>query len=120
MLKIHEFSAPSGELRAVCLRFEQGALEIVAEGDARPLPTEALAAVFARFGAPFDSDARISEIARLDLGNGEAVRHVRHLAGYDVIARDYLVHDTPQRDSLCVLAATASAALLHLARVSAQ
>jgi hypothetical protein len=120
MLKIHEFSAPSGELCAVCLRVEHGALEIVAEGEARSLPSEALAAVFARFGAPFDTNARISEIARLDLENGQAVRHVRHLAGYDVIARDYLVHDTPPRESLCIWAATASAALLHLARVSSR
>jgi hypothetical protein len=118
MLKIHEFSLPSGDLSAVCLRAYAGMLEIVAEGEAWPLPVGALAAVFARFGAPFDADARISEIARLDLESGEAVRHVRHLAGYDVIARDYLVHDRPKRESLCVLSATVSAALLHLGRVS--
>ena len=118
MLKIHEYSSAMGELSAVCLRVEGGALEIVAEGEAWPLPVGALGAVFARYGAPFDATARISEIARLDLESGEAVRHVRHLAGYDVIARDYLVHDSHQRESLCMLSATASAALLHLGRAS--
>jgi hypothetical protein len=118
MLKIHEFSAPTGELRAVHLRVEADALEIVAAGEAWPLSAAALAAVFARYGAPFDAEARIVEVARLELASGETVRHVRHLAGYDVIARDYLVHHRPQSRPSCVLAATATAALLHLGRAS--
>jgi hypothetical protein len=120
MFKIHEFSAASGELSAVCLRVEHGVLEIVAEGEAWALPAQALGAVFARYGAPFDGSARIGEVARLELSEGEALRHVRHLAGYDVIARDYLVHESPEREALCVLAATASAALLHLGQAASR
>ena len=118
MLKIHESSAPAGELSPVFLRVSDGALEIVTDGRALPLPPGALGAVLARFGAPFDAAARISEVARLDLGTHETLRHVRHLAGYDVIGRDYLVYERPEGEALCALAATISAALLHLGRAA--
>jgi hypothetical protein len=49
------------------------------------------------------------------------LRHVRHLAGYDVIARDYLVHDRGDgTEPLCAMATRVAAALAHLARVRAQ
>jgi hypothetical protein len=44
---------------------------------------------------------------------------VRHLAGYDVIGRDYIVYEEPQSEALCALAATVAAALLHLGRAAA-
>ena len=55
-------------------------------------------------------------IATLRLAEGESLRHLRHLAGYDVIARDYLVYEHPNGEALCALAATVAAALLHLGR----
>jgi hypothetical protein len=118
MLKIHEFSVSNGELSQVGLRVLDGALEIVADGRSWPLPSGALGAVLTRFGAPFDVDARISEVARLELGTNETLRHVRHLAGYDVVARDYLVYERSANEAWCALAATVSAALLHLGRAS--
>jgi hypothetical protein len=118
MFKIHEFSSATGELCSVCLRVREGRLEITADGSSWSVPAGALRAVLARFGAPFDADARISEIARLDLGEHETLRHVRHLAGYDVIARDYLVYESSESEVLCALAATVSAALLHLGRAT--
>jgi hypothetical protein len=121
VFKIHEFSSTAGDLSPVCLQIRDGALEIVADGSSWPLPPGALRAVLARFGAPFDADARISEIARFELGANElreTLRHVRHLAGYDVIARDYLVYESANNEALCALAATVSAALLHLARAA--
>ena len=118
MFKIHEFSSPAGELSSVSLRVRDGALEIVTSDGAWPLPQGALRAVLARFGAPFDAHARISEVAHLILPDGEVVRHVRHLAGYDVIARDYIVYESSEHDPACALAATVSAALLHLGRVA--
>lgn len=120
MFKIHESSSAAGQLSPVCLRIRAGALEIVSDGGSWPLPPGALGAVLARFGAPFDADARVSEVARLELGsNGvrETLRHVRHLARYEVIARDYIVYERPDGE-LCALATTVSAALLHLARAS--
>ena len=118
MFKIHEFSAASGELSAVYLRVDATQLAIVSDDGAWLLPQGALRAVLARFGAPFDAEARIWTIASLDLPDGAVLRHVRHLAGYDVIARDYIVHEAPPEEPLCALAATVAAALLHLGKAS--
>ena len=118
MFKIHEFSSASGELSAVYLRVEAGQLQIVSDDGAWPLPQGALHAILARFGAPFDAEARISVIASLDLPGGEVLRHVRHLAGYDVIARDYIVYEAPPNEALCALSATVAAALLHLGKAT--
>ncbi len=118
MFKIHEFSSASGELSAVYLRVEAGQLQIVSDDGAWSLPQGALHAILARFGAPFDAEARISVIASLDLPGGEVLRHVRHLAGYDVIARDYIVYEAPPNEALCALSATVAAALLHLGKAT--
>ena len=120
MFKIHEFSSAEGRLSSVYLRVEKELLEIVSDDGAWPLPQGALRAVLARFGAPFDGDARISTIASLDLADGTVLRHVRHLAGYDVIARDYIVYEEPPNGALCALAATVAAALLHLGRAGSR
>ena len=66
--------------------------------DASALPARALEAVMARYGAPFDPEAAIAVAGTLDLGDGRRLLHVRHLAGYDVIARDYLVYEVVARD----------------------
>ena len=116
MLRIHEFSSEGGELSSVHLRHTGDQLEIVTDDGAWALPPGALPAVLTRFGAPFDEHARSSLIASLPLGEGESLRHVRHLAGYDVIARDYLVYERADGEALCALAATVAAALLHLGR----
>jgi hypothetical protein len=124
MFKIHEFSSAQGQLSSVYLRVVEEQLEIVSEDGAWRLPQGALRAVLARFGAPFDDDARISTIASLDVPSGAVLRHVRHLAGYDVIARDYIVYEEPEpepeTEALCALAATVAAALLHLGRAGAR
>ena len=116
MLRIHEFSSATGELSSVYLRVVDEVLAIVSDEGEWPLPSGALDAVLTRYGAPFDEQARSSAIASLSLREGECLRHVRHLAGYDVIARDYLVYERPNREALCALAATVAAALLHLGR----
>lgn len=118
MFRIHEFSSASGELSEVALRIGHGQLEIVVDGQAWPLPAGALGAVLTRYGAPFDAAARIAPVASFALGEGEVLRHVRHLAGYDVIARDYLVYERPDNEALCALAASVAAALLHLGRAN--
>ncbi len=120
MLKIHETTAISGELVPIFLRLHGGVLEIVADVGALALPTGAVDAVMKRFGAPLDSDAPVARIGRLDLGNGRALFHVRHLAKYDVIARDYLVYEGAGAEPLCALATTVAGALFHLARAGAR
>ena len=119
MFKIHEFSSATGELSAVYLQVVGEQLEIISADGAWPLPEAAVRAVLARFGAPFDGSARIATVAHLALPSGAELSHVRHLAGYDVIARDYIVYQpsqTPAEGALCTLATTVAAALLHLGR----
>lgn len=118
MFKIHEFSSATGELSAVYLRATAEHVEIVSDEGAWLLPQGALRAVVARFGAPFDAEADAWTVATLELPNGEVLRHVRHLAGYDVIARDYIVYEAPSEPTLCALSATVAAALLHLGKAA--
>jgi hypothetical protein len=119
MLKIHEITTASGALSAVFLRLEDGVLVLGGDHEAFVLPHGALEAVMARFGAPLDPSSRVVSVAMLELGSGRALRHVRHLARYDVIARDYLVYEAADREPLCALATTVAGALDHLGRAGA-
>src|SRR5205814_6502609 len=83
---------PSGELAGVHLRCDAQGLRLVSDDGELELPAGALRAVMLRYGAPFDAHAMSQSQAVLALGAGASLRHVRHLAGYDVIARDYLVY----------------------------
>jgi hypothetical protein len=114
MLKIHEFILPSGELSSVYLRREGEALWLDGEDGELRLPAGALPAVMLRYGSPFDSEAAAELHGVLELGEGAELRHVRHLAGYDVIARDYLVYTAPELESLCAMATNIAGALRHL------
>lgn len=120
MLKIHELTSATGALEGVFLRVAaHGAtLEIVEPDGVLPLPDGVLDKVMQRYGAPFDPDARIDVIGELALGDDRRLRQVRHLAGYDVIARDYLVLDVAGEESLCALGTTVTGALQFLARAA--
>ncbi|MBS2016214.1 MAG: hypothetical protein JST00_25250 [Deltaproteobacteria bacterium] len=118
MLKIHETTRADGTLGEIFLSHHEGALAIVIEGEALALPEGAIEAVMAKFGAPLEPGERLGEIAALDLGEGRRVRHVRHLARYDVIARDWLVLEQPGHEALCAMATTVAGALEHLARAA--
>lgn len=115
VLKIREFTDATGALAAIFLRCTDGALELVADNDVVALPRKALDAVMVRYGVSFDDEAAIAVVGTLTLGPGRTLRHVRHLAGYDVIARDYLVYDAPDAQSLCALSTTVARGLEHLA-----
>jgi hypothetical protein len=119
VLKIHEQTDADGRLSGVYLRVPDGApgaFELVDRDGASSLPIEALDKVLARYGAPFDAAAEITLIAELELGGARRLRHVRHLAGYDVVPRDYLVLDTGVGEPLCAMGAQVAGALMHLAR----
>jgi hypothetical protein len=118
MLKIHETTTPAGELSSVHLFFDAGALMLRAEGSEYVLPDGALEATLARFGKPLDPEQPLVRVAELELGSGLRLAHVRHLARYDVIARDYLVLEIAGSERVCALAATVAAALLHLGRAA--
>jgi hypothetical protein len=121
VLKIHETILPSGDTRAVQLILSPGAnVALVAGDETLALPEGAFAAVMRRFGGALEPGESLVAVASLDLGYGEVLRHVRHLARYDVIARDYLVYERrDEAEALCALATTVAGALEHLARARA-
>jgi len=118
MLKIHETTKPDGELAPIFLVLEDGVLAITSDEGTFALPEGALDAVMTRFGGPLEPSEQLMPVATLDLGSGKALRHVRHLARYDVIARDYIVYETPDREPVCALATTLAGALGHLGRAA--
>jgi hypothetical protein len=118
LLKIHETTTEAGTLRGAFLRASGGVLAIVTDEGTFALPDGALGAVMARFGAPVDSASKVAAVAMLDLGDGRMLHHVRHLAKYDVIARDYLVYHAVGMEPLCALATTVAGALDHLGRAA--
>jgi hypothetical protein len=120
-MKIHEITDQQGEYSGVHLRIVgDGVLEIADAQGALLVPPGALEKVLERYGAPFDSEAPIAVVAELELGGGRRLRQVRHLAGYDVVPRDYLVLDRGEGEPLCCFGATVAAALQHLARAAAR
>ena len=120
MLKVHETTTASGALSAVFLTCEHGVLRIAAADGTFALPEGALDAVMERFGAPLDPTSELGHVGDLELGDAGTLRHVRHLARYDVIARDYLVYERAGREPLCALATTVAGALDHLGRACAR
>jgi hypothetical protein len=113
-LKIHEFILPSGELGSVLLRRDGEHLLLAADDGELLLPPGALRAVMLRYGAPFDADAMSQSQGTLQLAEGASLQHVRHLAGYDVIARDYLVYAEPGLEAVCAMATNVAGALRYL------
>jgi hypothetical protein len=118
VLKIHETVSSAGDVTAVFLRRAAGVLELVDDGGALALPPQAVGAVMRRFGAPLDLTEPLTVVASLELEGGNVLRHVRHRARYDVIARDYLVLEAPDREPLCGLATAVAGALAHLGRAA--
>jgi hypothetical protein len=118
-MKVHETTRADGSLAPVHLRIVDG--ELVLEGDdgAVVLPEGTLARVMLRYGAPLEEGTKLADVDALELGGGMRIRHVRHLARFDVIAKDWLVYEAEGAEPLCALAATVAGALGHLARVAA-
>lgn len=125
-MKIHEWTRVDGTLARVVLRCDDDGLhlEVDEEEEKGPeslsLPPQALEAVMSRFGLPLEPGEHLSPVAELDLGDGRRLRHARHLARHDVIAKDYLVYEAPLREPSCALATTVAGALVHLGRAAAR
>jgi len=120
VLKIHETIARSGAVAITSLDVRDGVIVLVDDEGVFPLPEGAIEAVMKRYGAPFAPEEVAPIVGEIALGEGDLLRHVRHLAGYDVIAKDYLVHLTARTEPLCALATTVAGALSHLARAASR
>ncbi len=115
MLLVHESLSAEGEAERVYLACTDGAL-VLLEGETEvELPEAVLMRVFARYGNPLEPSVRI-EGPSLSLPSGARITHMRFLARYDVIAKDYLVLERPGAEPLVELATGIVAALQHLAR----
>ena len=113
-MKIHESGIEAGFFTVHLVLSEHG-LDVVTD-QPRVLPKGALDAVMARYGAELEPSARITKVDALYLDEGSTLHHVRHLARYDVIAKDFLVYERPGEAALCALANTVSAALVYLSK----
>jgi hypothetical protein len=117
MLKIHEVSSPSGELQCVHLKLDGGELVLI-DGirDVEiELPLSLLFSVFERYGKPLADNVE-PEGAHLKLSEHASLTHFRHLARFDVIARDFLVLTREGHEALAELSVSIAGALLHLTR----
>ena len=99
----------AGDDERLCLTYE---------GQSVAVPWAVLCAVFDRFGREKAPEVSLEGAPRLDLGGGRAVVHLRHRARYDVIARDFLVLERPERPPQVELATAIAAALVHLAEAT--
>lgn len=118
-LCIDEHALHDGTLGRTLLRLEQDVLTLEVDGaPLGPLPAGSLEAVMDRFGRALADELAPAEPG-MPLGGGASLHALRHLARYDVIARDYLVLVRPGRDSVVQLATTVAGALRHLARAAA-
>ena len=116
-LLLHESIAANGEVESSWLEVADGELALGADGQpATPLPETALSAVMRRYGRPLADDAGQGSGGELGLASGARVFRLRHLARYDVIAKDYLVYEPPGEEALAELATSVSAALWFIAR----
>jgi hypothetical protein len=118
VLKVHETTTDDGALSPIFLVIDDGVLAVQSQEGTFALPEGALPAAMARYGAPLEASEPLAPVGTLDLGDGCVLRHVRHLARYDVIARDYLVYEMADREPVCALAATVAGVLVHLARAA--
>lgn len=107
----------AGHDRPIFLDVREGATVLVEGADVRPLPPGALAAVMRRYGKPLEEPVARREDS-IALGDGATLARFRHLATYDVIAKDWLLYEAPNAEPLAELATSVTAALSHLARAA--
>lgn len=93
-----------------------------------PLPPGAVEAVMKRYGKPLESASVLrGTIESLALDGALPAAHAhhegglrlvrfRHLARFDVVARDYVALVGPRAEPICELATAVTSALFHLAR----
>jgi hypothetical protein len=117
-LLLFEWTRDAGELERMWLCDEGAALELrhgSGESLQLALPANAVDIVMRRYGKPLAEDLDPTE-PEFRLQSGASLARFRHLARFDVIARDYLVYRSTETEALAALAAPIAAALRHLAK----
>ena len=109
----------AGVCEDTTLELEDGAIVVRVGGrSAASLAMSTLEQVMRRYGKPL-ADGVSPEGPALDLGGGRKLVRMRHLARYDVIAKDYLVWSAPGQEPIAELATAIAAALVHLTKAAA-
>lgn len=113
-LLIHQRTRDDGTLEDLFLSRENDALRVqIGNEEGALIPIEALVAVMRKFGRAIAEEIRLTGPS-LDLGDHGSLVLLRHLARYDVIARDFLVLRAPNEEPITELASSVTAALMHL------
>jgi len=116
---VGERTMPDGSLAPVTLAIDgDRAVLSLHNTHIGELPIEAIDVVMRRYGKPLDPSVAVPE-GGLALGEVGRLVHIRFLARYDVIARDWLVLVRPNEEPLAELAVSVVAALEHLASATA-
>lgn len=113
-LVLNESHDADGRAVRVAIFVDEGELVLDYEDREVALPFPLVEAVFERFAKPLDPTI-VPRGVRLEVGTEGRLMHLRHLARYDVVARDYVVLDRPGKEPLAELCTAIAAALVHLA-----
>lgn len=113
-LLLHERVLSDGSLEHTWIEVDEGVLYLrLDEGDRKEIPLAVLEAVMSRYGKPL-ADEIVVTGPSLAFEGERTLRLFRHLALYDVIAKDYLVYAAPGQEPVAELAASVTAALGYL------
>lgn len=118
-LLLHETFGDGDRPLAVTLTREPGRLVLSYPGGATELEAEVVVAVMARYGKELDPSVEVRGPS-LALDDAHTLVRIRHLARYDVIARDFVVLVRPDGAPLVELATSVAGALVHLAEAAAR
>jgi hypothetical protein len=114
MLKIHETYTADGTAQASYLKVEDGELCLVLPDYEVVIPSSILVRIFERYGKPLDEQVDLTGAISLTVEEGTSVHSLRHLARFDVIAKDYLVLKRTGKEPLAELSVSIYGALMHL------
>jgi hypothetical protein len=111
---LNESHDADGRAVRVSVFVDEGELVLDYEDREVVLAFPLVEAVFERFAKPLDPTI-VPRGVRLEVGARGTLSHLRHLARYDVVARDYVVLERPGKEPLAELCTAIAAALVHVA-----
>jgi hypothetical protein len=116
---IHELIGAEGQSLRVYLEALEGNMVLSSAQDAVIVPTAVLRKVFNRYAKPLDVSSIKLDVDTVYIENttGLRVHYFRHLATYDVIARDYLAFESADSEPRAELATGIAAALMTLMKL---
>jgi hypothetical protein len=118
-LLLHETYGDGDRVEVVTLARGPEGLVLSYPGGATEIDADVVVAVLRRYGRELDPSVEVRGPS-LALDGAHTLVRIRHLARYDVIARDFLVLLQPDGAPLVELATSIAGALVHLAEAAAR